>query len=183
MGSGRVPWSEFAEPLGRWIAEAGDSLLTGVGQGVMLEVARAFCGVPNRRGRSIGIVPTPEDSEFGYVPPDGYPNPFIEIPIVTPLPRYQPAVKPGGVTRNYVNILSSDLVITLPGGSVTADEISLAQSFKKPMVSLRQSFERLGSAGSAGRRLLTFRNLSAGGRADVLSREVNCGTTVAPLEG
>ena len=53
----------------------------------MLAVARAFAGVPGRAGRSIGILPTQADPLAGFVPLDGYPHPFVDIPILTPLPR------------------------------------------------------------------------------------------------
>ena len=81
MGSGKEPWLAFSEPLGAWLAQAGFNLLTGGGQGVMLAVARAFAGVPGRAGRSIGILPTRADPLAGFVPLDGYPHPFVDVPI------------------------------------------------------------------------------------------------------
>ncbi|UTV60453.1 DNA-binding protein [Burkholderia arboris] len=134
MGSGKEPWLAFAEPLGAWLAQAGFNLLTGGGQGVMLAVARAFASVPGRAGRSIGIVPTQADPLAGFVPLDGYPHPFVDIPILTPLPRREPGADPHTINRNYVNVLSSDLIVALPGGHGTAQEISLAQRWRKPLV-------------------------------------------------
>lgn len=134
MGSGKEPWLAFSEPLGAWLAQAGFNLLTGGGQGVMLAVARAFAGVPGRAGRSIGIVPTQADPLAGFVPLDGYPHPFVDIPILTPLPRREPDAAPDSINRNYVNVLSSDLIVALPGGHGTAQEIALAQRWRKPLV-------------------------------------------------
>lgn len=116
MGSGKEPWLAFSEPLGAWLAQAGFNLLTGGGQGVMLAVARAFAGVPGRAGRSIGILPTQADPVAGFVPLDGYPHPFVDIPILTPLPRREPDADPHTINRNHVNVLSSDLIVALPGG-------------------------------------------------------------------
>ncbi|MDN7850678.1 DNA-binding protein [Burkholderia seminalis] len=134
MGSGKEPWLAFSEPLGAWLAQAGFNLLTGGGQGVMLAVARAFAGVPGRAGRSIGILPTQADPVAGFVPLDGYPHPFVDIPILTPLPRREPDADPHTINRNHVNVLSSDLIVALPGGPGTAQEISLAQHWRKPLV-------------------------------------------------
>ncbi|MGU3782183.1 SLOG cluster 4 domain-containing protein [Burkholderia metallica] len=134
MGSGKEPWLAFSEPLGAWLAHAGFNLLTGGGQGVMLAVARAFAGVPGRAGRSIGILPTQADPLAGFVPLDGYPHPFVDIPILTPLPRREPDAAPDTLNRNYVNVLSSDLIVALPGGHGTAEEIALAQRWRKPLV-------------------------------------------------
>jgi len=134
MGSGRCEWVEWAEPLGRRIAGAGYDLLTGGGQGVMRSSARAFSETPRRRGRSIGIVPTRSDSRHGFVVLEGYPNPYIEIPILTPLPRREADAPDGALSRNYVNVLSSDVVIALPGGQGTRDEIALARRFGKPLI-------------------------------------------------
>jgi uncharacterized protein (TIGR00725 family) len=149
MGSGKTPWSDLADPLGRWIASAGYNVLTGGGQGVMLAVARAFCSVPDRAGRSIAVVPTRTDSLAGFVPLDGYPNPYVDVPIVTPLPRREPDAGPDALSRNYVNILSSDVVIALPGGPGTIDEISLAQRFHKPFACFgpQREFQAMGYGG------------------------------------
>lgn len=134
MGSGKEPWLAFSAPLGEWIAQAGFNLLTGGGQGVMLAVARAFADVPGRAGRSIGILPTQADPLAGFVPLDGYPHPFVDIPILTPLPRREPDADRHTINRNYVNVLSSDLIVALPGGHGTAEEIALAQRWRKPLV-------------------------------------------------
>jgi hypothetical protein len=42
-----------------------------------------------RKGRSIGIVPSEAHPTFGVAPISGYPDPYIDLPILTPLPRKQ----------------------------------------------------------------------------------------------
>ena len=130
MGSHRNEWPELAEPLGAWIAAQGCHLLTGGGAGVMTAAARAFCAVAARAGRSIGVLPTDETPPGIFTPRPGYPNPWIEIPIVTPLSFGEG----GTVSRNHVNILSSDVVVALPGNKGTIDEATLAMKFGKPLL-------------------------------------------------
>ncbi|MEK6420869.1 MAG: DNA-binding protein [Burkholderia gladioli] len=134
MGSGKQEWPELAEPLGRWIAEQGFDLLTGAGRGVMLSTARAFMGTPNRHGRSIGIMPSEPHPELGFAPLDGYPNPHVDLPVLTPLPRKLAGTPDDTLNRNYVNVLTSDVVVALPGAQGTLDEIRLAARFGKPLV-------------------------------------------------
>jgi len=134
MGSGSSEWPELAEPLGTWIACHGFDLLTGAGRGVMLSTARAFATVRERAGRSIGIVPSETHPLFGFIPIAGYPNPFVDLPILTPLPRKEAGVPDSALSRNYVNVLTSDVVIALPGSKGTLDEIRLATRFAKPLM-------------------------------------------------
>ena len=131
MGSGRDPHSEIAAPVGRFLAERGVHLLTGGGRGVMTEVARAFCQVTPRRGLSLGILPA--RSADDPRPVDGYPNPFVEVPIHTHLPLRGPSGDQAG-SRNAINVLSSDVVVALPGGAGTRSEITLALRFRRPLV-------------------------------------------------
>lgn len=134
MGSGKAEWPDFSIPLGRWIADRGFDLLTGAGLGVMLATARAFSTRDGRTGRSIGIVPSEVHSTLGFAPISGYPNPYIDLPILTPLPRKQADAPDDALNRNYVNVLTSDVVIALPGGQGTLDEIRLATRFSKPLI-------------------------------------------------
>jgi len=136
MGSGTTEWDELAAPLGTWIAQSGHDLLTGAGKGVMLSVSRAFSGTKGRTGRCIGIVPTMPDAVLGFAPLAGYPNPFIDLPILTPLPRREPGATAEALSRNHVNVLTSDIVIALPGGHGTLDEISLALRYARPVMCL-----------------------------------------------
>ena len=125
MGSGSEEHAELADPLGRWLAERGYDLLTGAGPGVMTAVSRAFSEVPGRRGIVIGIVPAGRAEGL-------YPNPWVEIPIFTHLTgRGGPL---GEDSRNHINVLSSDVIVALPGASGTRAEIELAIRYEKPVI-------------------------------------------------
>ncbi|WP_410174922.1 SLOG cluster 4 domain-containing protein [Mycetohabitans endofungorum] len=137
MGSGTEPWTELAEPLGRWIAENGYNLLTGGGQGVMLSVARGFCSISSRTGLSIAIVPTRADPVAGFVPLDGYPNRFVDLPIITPLPRHDAEAPPNRVSRNHINVLSSDVIVALPGGHGIASMTTSCAGCAVPLRNVR----------------------------------------------
>ncbi len=107
MGGSEVSPSVYklAYELGARIAEQGWLLLNGGRDaGVMRASAE---GAKSRNGLTIGILPGGSRDQA---------NPFIDIPIVTNL----------GAARNVVNVLSSDLVVALPGGAGTLSEIALA---------------------------------------------------------
>ena len=129
MGSSRDAHAERAEPLGRWLAELGVHLLTGGGDGVMQSVSRAFHSVAGRRGKVIGVLP---GSASGEAHP-GYPNPWVEIAIRTHLPQ-RGARGADALSRNHVNVLSSSVLVALPGGAGTASEVALAHRYGRPVV-------------------------------------------------
>lgn len=132
MGSHEREQNDLAEPIGTLIADMDYHLLTGAGGGVMTSVARAFTAKEERVGNSIGVVPT-MDYDGSFIPREMYPNPYIELPIITPLGvREQNASTP--YSRNYVNIMSSHGLIFLPGGQGTQTECALAIRYKKPMI-------------------------------------------------
>jgi uncharacterized protein (TIGR00725 family) len=132
MGSSTQAFEDLAEPLGRWLASIGVHLLTGGGVNTMEAVSRAFAAVRPREGLVIGVLPA--DLPDGIaVPRLGYPNSFVELAIFTHLPL-------SGITgtdprsRNHINILSSDVVIVLPGNEGTESEMTLAVRYGKPVV-------------------------------------------------
>lgn len=132
MGSHDREWNEYAEPLGKMIADFGYHLLTGAGAGAMTAVAKAFTQVDPRAGMSLGVVPT-VDYDGKFVSREQYPNPYIEIPILTPLDKK--AVNDSTpYSRNYVNVMTSHALIILPGEHGTQNEVSLALQFNKPMI-------------------------------------------------
>lgn len=132
MGSGVEAHGAQAQPLGRWLARCGVHLLTGGGGGVMASVSAAFAGVEDRRGLVIGIVPAgPETGE--WAPRVGYPNPWVELPIFTHLPRVG-AQGAEPLSRNHINVLSSDVIVALPGGAGTASEMELAVRYGRPAI-------------------------------------------------
>jgi len=138
MGSGSHPWPERAVPLGRWLAERGVHLLTGGGSGVMAAVSEAFAAVRGREGLVIGVLPGFPD---GAAPP-GYPNPAVELAIRTHLPG-RGEEGSGPRSRNAINVLSSDLLVALPGGAGTASEVAFAARFAKPLVAWLESPDEL----------------------------------------
>ena len=127
MGSHADEHAAMAEPLGRWLANAGVHLLTGGGEGVMRAVSRAFAETPGRRGQVIGVLPLLEGERVGH-----YPNPFVEIPIRTHLPHSgERGTDP--TSRNHINVLTSDIVVALPGGTGTRSEVELCLLYGRPV--------------------------------------------------
>lgn len=132
MGSGTDALEARAEPLGRWIAEQGFHLLCGGGAGAMASVARAFAETEARAGLVIGVLPArPNDALCR--PPEGYPNPWVEIALRTHLPLTGARGTDAG-SRNHINVLSADVVVALPGGAGTLSEVKLALAYRRPVV-------------------------------------------------
>jgi uncharacterized protein (TIGR00725 family) len=135
MGSGTVEHTRRSACLGRWLAERGVHLLTGGGGGVMAAVSKAFYEVPDRRGLVIAIVPSREAS---VSPKAGYPNECVEIPILTHLPLSgERGTQP--LSRNHINVLTSDVIVALPGSAGTASEVALALAYRRPIVAFLDS--------------------------------------------
>lgn len=132
MGSGETEWAERTTELGRWLALQDVHLLTGGGKGVMTSISRAFFEVPNRKGFVIGVLPCQADDRLCR-PKEGYPNPWVEIPIKTHLPL-SGNQGTDALSRNHINILSSDVLIVLPGGPGTLSEVELATRYNRPMI-------------------------------------------------
>ncbi|MEL6329567.1 MAG: DNA-binding protein [Planctomycetota bacterium] len=130
MGSGSSDGGELAASLGSALATLGVHLLTGAGRGTMTTVARAFVETPGRAGLSIGIVPS--TSVEAPEPLAGYPNPWIEIPIMTHLPHSGPSGT-DTLSRNHINVLTSSVVIALRGAEGTRSEVELAVRYRKPV--------------------------------------------------
>ncbi len=129
LGSGKDEHAAKAESLGRWLATLEVHLLTGAGKGVMEAVSRAFQAVPERAGLVVGVAPCGDDPA---VPRPGYPNPFVELAILTHLPL-SGASGTEPLSRNHINVLSSNVLIALPGGAGTASEVALALRYRRPI--------------------------------------------------
>ncbi len=118
MGSGRplLPAAAAtARHLGKLIAEEGWVLLTGGrASGVMDACSH---GAQNAGGLVVGVLPDTDTARASSA---------IDIAIRTGL----------GDARNVVNVLSSDVVIALPGGAGTLSEVALALSARKPVIAL-----------------------------------------------
>ncbi len=131
MGGGTVPdeVEAQAEALGEAIAEAGWVLLNGGrAMGVMDASAR---GARKAGGLTIGVLP---DRGHGR----GQTSEHIQVPIYTGM----------GDGRNAINVLSSDVVVALPGGPGTLSEVALALKARKHVVLLgwetSELLERMG---------------------------------------
>ncbi len=132
MGSGTDEHADHAEPLGELLAELGVHLLTGGGPGVMRAVSRGFTRGALDRGLCIGVLPCDSESDRGHVKA-GYPNEFVELAIRTHLPL-SGARGTDDLSRNHVNVLSSDVIVALPGDAGTASEVALARTYGRPIV-------------------------------------------------
>lgn len=141
LGSGKEPHEEEAKPLGEWLAREGVHLLTGGGGGVMEAVSRAFHHVSPRKGLVIGILPgTVTDSE--YSPKPGYPNPWVEVPIHTHLPK-SGVEGTDPLSRNHLNVLTAEVLVALPGSHGTASEVELALRYGRPLIAYLENREQI----------------------------------------
>ena len=132
MGSHEKEWIEYADPVGDHLARNGYNLLTGAGGGVMTAVARAYTMVEDRKGVAIGILPA-VDYKGQKLDTEEYPNPHIEIPMITPLSaKAQSDQMP--YSRNLTNVMTAQALIVLPGSHGTKNEVSLGLHYNKPML-------------------------------------------------
>ena len=119
MGGGEIVNAgdyEVARRLGCLIAKEGWILLNGGrASGIMEASAR---GAKENRGLTIGILPGTD--------PD-WASEYIDIPILTG----------AGLARNYINVLTSQVVVALPGRTGTISEIALALNIGKKVISLK----------------------------------------------
>jgi len=118
MGGGEIVNAgdyEDARHLGGLIAKEGWILLNGGrASGIMEASAR---GAKENEGLTIGILP-------GNNP--AWASEYIDIPILTGI----------GFARNYINVLTSEVVVALPGRTGTISEIALALNIRKKVISL-----------------------------------------------
>ncbi len=117
MGGGSADTAQEAKAyrLGRLIAARGWVLLNGGrSAGIMEASAR---GAFEAGGLTVGVLP---DADRRHL------SPYIQIPILTGM----------GSARNYVNALSSDVVVACRGGAGTVSEVALALKHGRPVVLL-----------------------------------------------
>jgi uncharacterized protein (TIGR00725 family) len=107
----------------------------------MSAVSRAFSEIPARRGLVIGIVPS-ATAETASATRQGYPNPWVEIAVFTHLPLSgRKGTDP--MSRNHINVLSSNVLVALPGGAGTASEITLALRYRRPVIAYLRTREEI----------------------------------------
>ena len=141
VGSGEKKWEERAGELGGWLAMIGVHLLTGGGGGVMASVSKGFSEIRDRKGLVIGIIPC-QSAALSSIPKNGYPNPWVEIPVATHLPMSgEQGMDP--LSRNHIVVLSSDVIVILPGGPGTLSEATLAVRYERPVVAYLNSPDEL----------------------------------------
>ena len=122
--------NEMAYELGREIAKQGWITLTGGRSFGIMDAA--LKGAAEAGGLTIGILPGDNDSNS---------SDHAQIKIITSM----------GSGRNYISVLSSDLLVVLGMASGTASEVSLALKSRKKIVLLNQDeitirfFKNLGS--------------------------------------
>lgn len=134
LGSGTAPHQDRASAIGQWLATEKVHLLTGGGGGVMAAVSKAFHESPEQSGGLVlGIIPAATDDPLSYRPKEGYPNPWVDVPIFTHLHL---SGERGTETqsRNPINVLSCNVLIALPGGAGTKSEALLALKYNRPLV-------------------------------------------------
>ena len=107
---------KYAYQIGAIIAREGWVLLNGGRpSGVMEASAR---GAKENGGITVGILPA-DDAHWA--------SQYIDIAIVTGM----------GIARNTINILSSDVIVALPGRAGTISEIALALNHGKEVILFR----------------------------------------------
>ena len=108
----------------------------------MAAVSKSFYETPDRQGLVIGILPCDESleqsSDGGPKPKDGYPNQWVEIPVLTHLPLSgERGTEP--MSRNHINVLSSDVIVALSGDAGTLSEVRLAVRYGRPVITFVES--------------------------------------------
>lgn len=138
MGSGSRGYPKLARCVGRAAARLGCHLLTGGGGGVMEEASRAFCEVSPREGLCVGILKGTtsagsDDTGTALVHIPSSPNDWVELPIHTQLPLSGSHGREHA-SRNHINVLTSDVLVALPGGSGTYSEVTLRMDYGRKVI-------------------------------------------------
>jgi uncharacterized protein (TIGR00725 family) len=131
---GKTDLPELTRPVGCLIASMGFHLLTGGGRGVMEGVSEGFATFEGRQGSVIGVIRSLVECAAEDTTTRNYianpVNPWVEIPLYTHLPLSSQSC----LSRNHINVLTSDVVIALPGNEGTASEIELAFQYGVPLI-------------------------------------------------
>src|SRR3954451_3637844 len=131
---GKTDLPELTRSVGRLIASMGFHLLTGGGRGIMEGVSEGFSTFEGRQGSVLGVIRSLVECAPENITPRYYVanpvNPWVEIPLYTHLHLSSQSC----FSRNHINVLTSDVVIALPGNEGTASEIELAFQYGVPLV-------------------------------------------------
>ena len=101
-------------------------------------VSRGFFETSPRAGLVIGVLRAA--AEGASRPPEGYPNPWVELPIRTHL-HLSGTHGTGPQSRNPINVLTADVIIAMPGSWGTQSEVALAVDYGKPVIAYLQDRE------------------------------------------
>ncbi len=107
--------ARLAEAVGRALAEAGATVVTGGRGGVMEAACR---GAHKLGGTTVGILPGADRQEA---------NPYLTVALPTGL----------GIARNALVVRAADAVIAIAGGFGTLSEVAMALKEGIPVVGLR----------------------------------------------
>lgn len=145
-------YSSLAKTVGVAVARQGFHLLTGGGLGLMTTVGDEFLKIKPRTGRLISILRADGTEHLsGTWDENGNPgspkvgsrttkriwranedNKLAEILIRTHLPYSGGKLGDHDLSRNHINVLTSDLVVILPGEGGTFKELQLAWEYGRP---------------------------------------------------
>jgi predicted Rossmann-fold nucleotide-binding protein len=154
-------YNSLAKTVGAVVARQGFHLLTGGGLGLMQVVGEEFLSIKPRTGRLISILRAAGTTHLtgtwdkcgscaldknGKLIPNkdrrkgtkrickpNEDNELAEILIRTHLP-YSGNLGDHDLSRNHINVLTSDVIVVLPGGSGTFSELRLAWAYDKPIL-------------------------------------------------
>jgi len=107
---------QYAYKIGAMVAQEGWMLLNGGRSSGVMEASAK--GAKDNGGLTIGILPVDDAS---------WASQHIDIPIVTGI----------GMARNIINVLSSDIIVALPGSAGTISEIAIALKYNKMVLLFR----------------------------------------------
>ena len=114
-GDASAPDIQSAYQLGALIAKQGWLLLNGGRSAGIMEASAK--GARDHGGITVGILPDETARRASR---------YIQIPILTGM----------GDARNYINVLTSNIVVACPGGAGTISEIALALKNNKQVISM-----------------------------------------------
>jgi uncharacterized protein (TIGR00725 family) len=157
MGSSQDEHIDLAGPLGQLLAALEFNLLTGAGRGVMTSVSRAFLEARRGRGISIGVVPC-ASLDARSAPRAGSPNPYVELPVYTHLPL-SGVDGQDDLSRNHINVLTSDVIIALPGSDGTRSEVELAVRYARPVAVFAETAAQVAHFAGGITRLFDIRDV------------------------
>jgi predicted Rossmann-fold nucleotide-binding protein len=121
----------LARDIGMLVARLNSHLLTGSSYAITEAAAEGFVSVKKRRGVCIGTLPRATSSAFDRASTTDqatqYPNRFIEVAVFTTLSPQANGQETA--QRHWVNLISSNAIIALPGSVGTHDELQAAATF------------------------------------------------------